>query len=68
MLQPRIIDAAGIAHGFKIGTVRPKLGPALPNRNMSWCGTSLKEHVRLGGYYMSSPKAITCLACLSEGP
>lgn len=68
MVQPRIIDAKGIAHGFKNGTVRPVTGMPRHNVNMSWCGTSLKEHVRLGGYYMSSPKTITCLACLSEGP
>lgn len=77
MLQPLIIDAEGIAHGFKVGTVRQVVGPPRHDVTMSWCGTSLQEHVRLGGHYSSVAhqaggydprKAVTCLTCLSEGP
>jgi hypothetical protein len=77
MLQPLIIDAEGIAHGFKVGTVRPVIGMPRHGTKMSWCGTSLQEYVRLGGHYSSVAhqesgydprKAVTCLSCLSEGP
>jgi hypothetical protein len=77
MQQPLIIDAEGIAHGFKVGTVKPVMGPDRPDTHMSWCGTSLREWCRLGGHYSSKahqaagydPRvAVTCLLCLSEGP
>lgn len=75
MLQPLIVDAQGIAHGAKWGTV-PK-GITYYTGTVSWCGTSLPEWVRLHGEYRSvvhqacgyDPRAsVTCLECLAVGP
>lgn len=66
-MPQHLIILDGIVHGVKTGT-------GMPIR--SWCGVSLREWTRLGGYFSpmtdqemgyEPAREVNCLGCLAEG-